>query len=109
VADCIERCVGRTDVVALRVAEDKRLSGDVEERGSAEGKPVRGWTEAGASDDVRNVGVAELVDDGFGFFDVCLGGEHLGIALESEADRTGERYLCVGGGDHRGERRTRET
>ena len=59
----------------------------------AEREAVGGWTDAGAADDVRNIGVTELLESGERFVDVGLGREDFGIALEGEVDRSGEGYL----------------
>ena len=82
----IECGAGGTNVVALRVAEDKGLRCNVEDGRLAEREAVGRRTDAGATNDGGDVGISELLERGECFIDVCLCGKDFGITPESEID-----------------------
>ncbi len=80
----IECRPGGADIISLGVAEHEGLRGDIEDRRLAEREAIGGWTDAGTTNDGRNVCVTKLLEGGEGLVDVGLGHEDFGIALEGE-------------------------
>lgn len=105
---CFERGLRGADVVALRVAEDKRLRVEVVDGGLAKRESIGGRADGRGADNVWDVCVFQLLEGGSCFVYVGLGGLYLRTVLQSQSDRAGERYLRDGGSYRTGQGRARD-
>ncbi len=107
--DASSEALRGADVVALRVAEDKRLRGDVEDGRLAEGKAVGGRADARAANDVWDVGVAEApAREALALSTSAWAVMTFGLFFRARADCARERYLRNGRRYRKGQGRARD-